>query len=417
MRYPEIDYGNHPAYMPFRSDLVYDEELIAQQIRAVDALHMEFCALAAPTTEDIADVRTQVGQLLGRVLQHVKEQNISILAEEWLHACIDWTLADLSCEHVRRYFSLQDYKHGSLSPNESRQVQTMQNQGMYVAELPSATYGEIRRLALQHLPELKSRAMADHFNRAVINVSFNSALWKAIKRGAKEAGILDVLSEFKGNRMTMLGAGLEYSFHGQNWYQSLYADVGISDGPLQYLHIDEDDSLPKSMIYVTPVDEETGPTRAIPGSNRWEVSECQIRMHKALDHVVNNRYVKFARKAHYRPLARHPELRRIFMELPKPFQGSSHFGDDILAGTQLAETLGKLEVPYLSQETQAYVFDGPRLLHRGSLVRLGERMALQVVYRNQNLEHIRSYLSQESLFKEQIALARKYARKLVMGYM
>jgi hypothetical protein len=416
MRYPEIDYGNHPAYAPFRCDLVYDEELIAQQIRAVDALHAKFCALTAPSTEDIADVRTQMGQQLERVLRHVKENNISVLAEEWLHACVDWTLADLGCEHVRRLFSSQEYKSRPLSSNQSVQVQAMENQGMYVANLPSATYEEIRRLALQYLPELKSRAMTDHFNRAVINVTFNSALWKAIKHGAKEAGILDVLSEFKRNRMTMLGAGLEYSYQGQNWYQSLYSDAGIPDGPLQYLHIDAGDSLPKSMIYVTPVDEETGPTRAIPGSNCWELSECQIRMHKALDHVVSNRYIKFARRAHYRPLARHPELRRIFMELPKPFQGSSHFGDDIVAGTQLADSLGKLEIPYLSQGAQAYVFDGPRLLHRGSLVRSGERMALQVVYRNQNLEKVRSYFSQESLFKEQLALARKYARKLAMGF-
>jgi hypothetical protein len=127
MRYPEIDYGDHPAYAPFRRDLVYDEELIGQQIRAVDTSHAEFCAITAPSTEDIADVRTQIRQPLGRVLQHVKEQNISILAEEWLHACIDWTLADLSSEHVRRFFSSQEYKNQSLSLNQSGQLQTMQN--------------------------------------------------------------------------------------------------------------------------------------------------------------------------------------------------------------------------------------------------------------------------------------------------
>jgi ectoine hydroxylase-related dioxygenase (phytanoyl-CoA dioxygenase family) len=170
------------------------------------------------------------------------------------------------------------------------------------------------------------------------------------------------------------------------------------------------------MIYITPVNEENGATRAIPKTNLWERSDFVFRMHKALDSVVGARYANYVRKSHYRPIARHAELRRIFMGLPKPFQGTSHFGDDLLGDSELACTLEKLEIPYCSQGSDALVFDGSHLFHRGSLVKSGERMAIQVVYRNQNSETIKSYLAGDSIYKDQMALARKYARKFIKKY-
>jgi hypothetical protein len=416
MRFPEVDYSIHPAYSPYQNKLQYDDAFVLRRIQEVDALHAEFCSLTSPVEKDAASALAQIKNCMEQILSHAREKNISILAEEWLDTSVKWTVADLSHEFARRIFSSREYRGKILSAERSKQLSLMQEQGLYITDLPPDIYADIRRLALEYRSALRERATSDRFNRAVTNVSFNSPLWKSIKRAVKEAGILDVLSEFKQNRMTLLGAGLEYSCPEQDWYQSLYADVGLFDSPMQYLHVDEGDCLPKSMIYVTPVSDENGATRAIPGSNRWEKSECQFRMHKALDRVVGNRYAKFVRKAHYRPLARHAELRRIFMELPKPFQGSSHFGDDVLVGTKLADTLAKQEIPYLSQGGQALVFDGPHLLHRGSLVKSGERMALQVIYRNQNEESIKSYLTNETLLKDQVALARKYVRKFVMGY-
>lgn len=416
MRYPEVDYSIHPAYAPYQSAVRYDEAFVLQKIQEFDALHAKFCALTAPRDTDAADALADMQKHMGKILHHAKQQNISILAEEWLDATVKWTVADLSYEYARRIFSARDFRGLALSGERAKQFSSLQEHGMYITELPPEAYADIRRLALEHLPGLRQRAISDRFNRAVTTTAFNSPLWKAIKRAAKEAGIFDVLSEFKQNRMTLLGAGLEYSCAEQNWYQSIYADIGLTDSPLQYLHVDEGDCFPKSIIYVTPVNEENGATRAIPGSNNWEKSECRFRMHKALDRVVGDRYAKYVRRAHYRPLARHAELRRIFMELPKPFQGSSHFGDDVLAGTELANTLIGLEVPYLSQGGQALVFDGPHLLHRGSLVKSGERLALQVIYRNQNQERIKSHMSKDTMLKDYVALARKYVRKFVMEY-
>lgn len=417
MNYPEIDYSVHPAYEPYKTEISYDEQFIAQQINLVDTLDTEFRALVNPSEKEAEDALGQIRNSMNQVLRRVKEQNISILAEEWLQACQDWVISDMRYEFMRRIFSTREPKYSLVSPLHSGQLSALQNDGMYIADFSSEAYEEIRQLSLKYHSQLKSKARTDPSSRAVINVEFNSPLWRAIKGAVKEAGILDVLSAFKKNSMTMLGAGLEYSCSEQNWYQGLYSDVHLDDSPLQYLHIDQGHCLPKSMIYVTAVDVDNGPTHAIPGSNRWQVSEYRIRMHKALDQVIWERYSKLFVNPPYRILARRPELRNIFMQLPQAFRGSSHFGDDILANTALAESLAQQETRYLSQKEQALVFDGPHLLHRGSLVRNGERMSLQVIYRNRNEENIRAHLEKKTFFKEQLSLMRKYSRKIVMKYM
>lgn len=416
MRFPVIDYDTHPAYAPFRSPTDYDDSFIEDRIREIDSASEAFYSLSEPTeaasTEGLARIRAAMDRILG----HAKERRISVIAEEWLRQCTRWTVADFGYEFVRRIFSAREYRPARLPQRQSDQLRILETRGMYVTDLDPGSYAQIQRAALGQLDTLKARAHQKAHERAVSNVAYRSPLWKAILNAVREARVLEVLGEFKRNRMTMLGAGLEYSHDAQRWYRDLYSDVALPGGPFQYLHYDEGDCLPKSMIYLTPVREEGGPTRAIPASNGWKVSECRIRMHRALDRIIGDRYSQTSEDGDYRVLARRPELRRIFMQLPAAFRGSSHFGDDILPDSELASALKPLEVPYLSEGSQTMVFDGPHLLHRGSLVRSGERLSLQVVYRNRNEARIRSELAKQTLLNEQVALWRKYARRFVMEH-
>jgi ectoine hydroxylase-related dioxygenase (phytanoyl-CoA dioxygenase family) len=417
MRFPEIDYDSHPAYSPFRDSVNYDDAFIEAQIGAADRAYAEFCTIAAPAEQDAENSLAQIRRAVEEIALHASRQRIPLVAEEWLSCCARWTVADMAYEFARRVFSARQYRPRTLLPEHARQLSAMQTQGMYVADLPPDAYGQIRRLSLEARDSLRAQAANSPYDRAVTTPRFNSPLWRAIKTAVHEAGIIDVLSELKQNRMTLLGAGLEFSSPDQHWYQNIYSDVGLPDSPFQYLHFDEGYCLPKAMIYVTPVADSNGPTRAIPGSNLWEVSETRLRMHRALDRIVGDRYGKLNAAGNYRPTARRPELRSIFMQLPRAIRGSSHFGDDVLPGTSVANALQGLEIPFLSVGGQALVFDGPHLLHRGSLVRTGERMALQVAFRNRNEAIVKSHLAGESFMGEQIALARKYARKYVMAYL
>ncbi|WP_353427858.1 phytanoyl-CoA dioxygenase family protein [Polynucleobacter sp. MWH-UH19D] len=417
VRYPEIDYSKHSAYANFQSESYGDCSLIASMISEIDNINNSFSSLNFVNHGDAMDALSEIQLCIDKIIKDPAGKDKSIIAKEWLDSSLRWTLSDISYEYARRVFSAREYDGVNLSHERKQQLELLRNQGMYIADLSKKTYSHIRELALRHRDKLRQQALMDPLNRSVMNAPFNSSLLNAIKLASKEAGIIDVLSDYKKNKMTVLGAGLEYSCEEQSWHQGLYSDVGLADSPLRYLHVDEGDCLPKSMIYITPVDEENGPTRAIPQSNLWGKSDFLFRMHKALDATVGARYANYVRKSHYRPIAQHAELRRIFMSLPKPFQGTSHFGDDLLVGSELTETMEKLETPYFSKGGNALVFDGPHLLHRGSLVRSGERMAIQVIYRNQNSESIKSYLAGDSLFKDQLSLAKKYARKFIKKYL
>lgn len=417
MRFPEIDYDNHPAYASFRAAAIYDDQFLDQQVRAADLAYTNFCSIAGPTENCAEQAMLSIQEAIDQFVLHARKQNIPAIAEEWLHSCARWAVNDIAYELARRVFSAREYRSSGLSTTRAQQLSDMRTQGMYVTALPNDAYDEIRRLALTYREELKARADRDLRERAVISVKFNSPLWKAIRTATREAGIIDVLSELKQNRMTMLGAGLEYSNSNQNWHQNIYSDVGLANSPFQYMHFDEGYCIPKAMIYVTPVADANGPTRAIPGSNCWEASEFRLRMYRALDRIVGDRYGGLGSAGSYRPIARRPELRRVFMQLPRTIRGSSHFGDDVVPGTAAADALAGREIQYLSEGAQTLVFDGPHLLHRGSIVRDGERLALQLAFRNRNEAIIRSRLAKETFIGEQMALGRKYARKFVMAYL
>lgn len=416
MRYPKIDYLMHPAYKSYASEFYGDDSFILLMSNKIDEYHKSYLSLNAPTKYDVQDALSEIKACMNKILHDPQGKDKSILVRDWIELSLNKTFTDFSCEFVRILLSKSKYKEKSLLANEKMQLLQIKNQGMYIADLEANTYASIRNLALKHRAELRQRALLNPSSRSVLNVPFNSSLWNSIKLASKESGILDVLSEFKKNQITLLGAGLEYSCAEQNWHQGLYSDVGLADSSLRYLHVDEGECLPKSMIYITPVNEENGATRAIPQSNLSEKSSFVFNMHKSLDNIVGLRYANSIQKNLYRPIARHPELRRIFMGLPAIFQGTSHFGDDLLNKAEPTNTLEKLEVPYYSQGNNALVFDGAHLFHRGSIVKSGERIAIQVVYRNQNSEYVNTYISGDTVIKDQKALVRKYVRKFIKNY-
>jgi hypothetical protein len=66
------------------------------------------------------------------------------------------------------------------------------------------------------------------------------------------------------------------------------------------------------------------------------------------------------------------------MKLPAQLRGTSHFGEDLLDSTPLSRLLLEQEVRCTSDVTNCAVFDGSHTIHRGGLVRHGERWALQM---------------------------------------
>jgi hypothetical protein len=394
MPFPVIDYRTHPAFAPLAGRNIYDDELIARTVERIDVLHAQFVSGGSRTSADADRALTEITALAGVIERHARDVRAPIVALEWLGSALEWALADLRYEYVRLLKASDPTRGAALDDKRSQQLCELQTRGMYIADLDDRDYREILRLVASCADQLRSQVDSNPARRAVYSPSRVSPLGRAIRRGVSRAGVLDVLTRYKRNRMRILGTGVEYSAAGQVWHSGIYADCGLQDSPVRYLHVDQADHLPKAMIYASRVTEINGPTGLIPESNRWARSEFLFRVHKGLDRVTGERFGPYVGGSEYRVTARVPELRRTFMQLPRAFQGTSHFGDDVLPGSDLARDLGAREFKFLSQDRgQVLVFDGGRTLHRGALVQMGERLALQVGFINVNDRSIRTQIA------------------------
>lgn len=415
-QFPVIDYRSHPAYATLAAENRYDDQLIAEKVADIDRAFSDLRSLARPSTGDVAQTIAAM-EVSGReILRHSADVGAPIIAREWLGACIDWAIAEIHYECLRLAFQDRKYDPAGLRKEQLTQLRQLRSDGMYIADVDDRDFRTVQRLALRFAPELQRRVSERPAERAVYSPSRISPLGRAIQRMLSTAGVLDVLSNFKRTRMAVMGTGLEYSRSGQAWHADLYSDIGLADGPLKYFHVDQADHLPKAMIYATTVGDDNGPTGIIRESNTWGRSEFLFRAHKGLDRVTIRRYGKYVNGAEYRATARSPELRRIFMQLPAAFQGSSHFGDDVLPDSPIAGRLLPQEHAFLSGDRgQIMVFDGGRTLHRGSLVRQGERVAMQVAFKNLNDRRIRVQMDGGPAFSKALRRIRGLAVMSVRG--
>jgi len=116
------------------------------------------------------------------------------------------------------------------------------------------------------------------------------------------------------------------------------------------------------------------------GSHQWCRSRAQSFFFKAMDAAAN---VVLApqepvRTVYYRKMFRHPAFREQFLKLPRPLRGTSHFGDDVLADSELSRWLLERETAVTSEMANCAAFIGADGIHRGGCVREGRRWALQL---------------------------------------
>jgi hypothetical protein len=415
-QFPVIDYRSHPAYAELAADYRYDDHLIAERVAGIDRAFSDLRSLAQPSMGDVAQAIAAMEPRAQEIVRHSADVGAPIVAREWLGACVEWAIAEIHYECLRLVLQDRRYDASGLRKQQLTQLRQLHSEGMYIADVDDRDFHTVQRLALRFAPELQRRVSERPSERAVYSPSRVSPLGRAIQKMLSNAGVLDVLSNFKRTRMAVMGTGLEYSRPGQAWHADLYSDVGLADGPLKYFHVDQADHLPKAMIYATTVGDDNGPTGVIRESNTWGRSEFLFRAHKGLDRVTIGRYGKYVQGAEYRATARSPELRRIFMQLPAAFQGSSHFGDDVLADSPIAGRLLPQEHAFLSgSQGQIMVFDGGRTLHRGSLVRHGERVAMQVAFKNLNDHKIRVQMDGGTAFSKALRRIRTLAVMSVRG--
>jgi hypothetical protein len=120
----------------------------------------------------------------------------------------------------------------------------------------------------------------------------------------------------------------------------------------------------KGIIYVSEVTPDTGPFSYVIGSNNFKSSTLEYLVRKAND---NSRLDRCDRAT-----------RELFWALPHSLQKKSEFGNDLLDSASEATALLDNEHQFVSAEGDMILFDNEGV-HRGSMVRKGERQILQLI--------------------------------------
>jgi len=207
--------------------------------------------------------------------------------------------------------------------------------------------------------------------------------WKVICELLEESGVRPAINHSSRYPMDLEYAALQLSHEDEQWWKNCYEDLGITTSQGSYLHFDQDYNLIKAILYLKPVKISNGPFSVIPNSERFVPSYSREAFFKRLDAEIQPLYLEDPEEtsAYYRKHFKLQKFRKEFVKLPSVLQGTSHFGDDLLESSPVAQELLKNEQKIIGDLGQFVVFRGGKILHRGGMVEKGERWAIQFGFR------------------------------------
>jgi len=256
--------------------------------------------------------------------------------------------------------------------------------------LDADTLNEINEIAKLEVRGLYQVANAGAYKRNELTISEGRSIKNirnVLNRFYSMQGILDGVSSYMGCRMEVWGLALELSVSQSGWWRNTLKSINNPPETL-YAHLDESSAHPKSIVYLSDVAEEQGPTSVYP--------KIYEKLHlNALQDLVG-RIVGVVGLSPSSPLYAHYDrmyhqsfssenFRKHYMRLPDKMKFNSHCGWDILPGGAVEKEFVEAEERMLGPAGTFVVFDGGRLMHRGGLIAQGSRIALQVIFADAHL--------------------------------
>jgi hypothetical protein len=376
--YPDIDYRVHPAFRNLGVSPRNDDEIVDRMIIDIDyslqELHTTWLENARVLHQAFMKGPAQKINALAAYLDGTvpNDRARSLLARAFVHVGEE-LLDEARIKNDRHTFNR------AFSAQASRVATDLRRDGVHICRLPSQDKRRIRKLCAPLIARLRAAADRDPKGRVAESIPRYSDVGVILDRFFREHSVLEGLSAYFNSNVTFTGFGLEYSHNRQNWWQDCYSDVGLPISKTVYMHYDQGCRNPKAIVALSDVTEENGPTGYVKGSNTQPRSNFVHFMIKSIDHRFHDDYEP-GNQIYFRPRYQGHDYRREFLLLPAALQACSHFGEDILDETDLSASLLKNEVKLTHDVGDCIVFDGDYGIHRGALVRAGERLAFQVIF-------------------------------------
>ncbi|MBT5771984.1 MAG: hypothetical protein HOI08_04190 [Flavobacteriaceae bacterium] len=254
----------------------------------------------------------------------------------------------------------------------------------------------LKLIFLSITPKLRNNVKKGKYKREDLSVNSGIRIFLMtliLNLEFRNKGILKELSIYKKKRLIVSGLSLELSIP-SNWWEDKDA---IKTPRTSYMHFDESISNPKSIMYLSKVNKNNGPfSMLVDSKNIINPSPIQFllgrvigkvgREKSKISHLFNHKY--------------HQTLgcnvfRSYFDKIPAELKFNSHFGFDIEKNSKIESKLIKNEKVLYGDFGDFFIFDGSETLHRGGLIKQGDRLVFQIIFG----EYKRNYILKKIINK------------------
>jgi len=187
-------------------------------------------------------------------------------------------------------------------------------------------------------------------------------LFLAIEEALEASGLLASIRAHLRCCARLRKVTLQINDPRDRYWRAHFDACGIPVPETAFFHIDNTYAVVKLMFYVSEVGQKNGPFSYVPGTHRLRVGFVESVLLRANDIWLDV----------------HPEERCLFPALPRALRMKAKFGDDIPDDSDWSRWLLKNERTFTSVDGDAIVFDAGGI-HRGGLVKQGERRVIQAI--------------------------------------
>ena len=270
-----------------------------------------------------------------------------------------------------------------LRLNESEMTSWEQNRIAFTTTLSRFWITLIKFVTITKRRLLHKRVQLGFRGRSQLTVDSGLTIFlttAVLQRAFRHSGVLDSLGTSFSTKIKVIGAALEISAVGSTWWRSSIDDCGGVE--TDYGHFDEAIERPKAIVYLSDVGPDSGPTEYFPGLfETLKLTPLQELVSRVVLNVGAD--PKSALHPHtrgFRMRSAAPMFRYLFSQLPVEMRFNSHFGWDVPSTHPLRREFSNRRTQVIGDAGTTLVFDGGRVVHRGGLIRDGERLVLQVVF-------------------------------------
>ena len=368
--FPLIDYDKHPAFAGLVPESTM-EKSITVAVNEIEKKANDYFKSKGHSEQVQSKKALEQSMSVLKDLV-IQDKQITTLLKEAITEGIDNAMKSLLAEG-KYHRTRKEYK--SLSQSENMLLERLRKDGAFSIFLKPEEIQELNTLLADDINELKNNR-ENVLVRRLKKVKSPSKAFSRIKSLLTDLGLLNVSNAYHGHSMELSSASLEVSRPESTWWKSCYQDVQMPTSKSAYMHYDFEFNLQKFVIYLDEVNEKNGPFSVIMGSNNIELPKFVFTFVKELELVLRNKNVFEKSKVYYRNQFFSEANRKLFLQIPKALRGASHFGDDLIDGSEIQKELLGNEKIYTSKDGNLIMFDGHHGMHRGGLCKEKERLAL-----------------------------------------